>query len=171
MNSKPIYFFAAIIVLVADQVTKLWATTVLIPGWRTEIIPGFFRLIYALNSGVAFSICAECDRWALVALSAVAAVVVIVCLVCTSPVRVRRNTAFALLLAGITGNLIDRVRLAGIVDFLNFHWGEHFTLPTFNLADAALCIGVALLILELMQEWKDDSLQPQAPAPLIERDR
>ncbi len=156
MSSKPIYFFVAIIVLVADQVTKFWVAAVLIPGWQTEMIPGFFRLSYALNRGVAFSFCAECNRWALVTISAIAAAAMITCLARTSPVRARMNSVYALLLAGITGNLIDRVRLAGVVDFLDLHWGEHFTWPTFNLADAAICIGATLLALEMARDWKTD---------------
>jgi signal peptidase II len=52
------------------------------------------------------------------------------------------------------GNLIDRVRLGEVVDFLDFHWGSLFTWPTFNVADAAICIGAGLLALELLREEK-----------------
>lgn len=75
------------------------------------------------------------------------------------------NGSLALLLAGIVGNLIDRVRLGEVVDFLDFHWVDRFTWPTFNLADAAICIGAALLALELLREERAESVKTQGPAP------
>lgn len=142
-------------ILVLDQVTKAWATASLKPVGVIEVVPGFFRLTYALNSGVAFSLLADSHsgvRWLLAAISAAAAVVVGLHLFRTPSLRTRMNTALALLLAGIVGNLIDRVRLGEVVDFLDFHWVERWTWPTFNFADAAICCGAVLLALELLFE-------------------
>jgi signal peptidase II len=167
MKAKWFYFIITVAVLAADQLTKAWATASL--QWRDSlvVIDGLFRLSYARNRGVAFSLFADSEfevRWVLSAISAIAAVVVALYLGRAVASNKRLNTALALLLAGITGNLIDRVRLGEVVDFLDFHWGARFTWPTFNLADAAICLGAALLALELMREEKAEHLPAQTPA-------
>ena len=86
-------------------------------------------------------------------------------LVTGATIACTRDGDLALLLAGIVGNLIDRVRLGEVVDFLDFHWGDRFTWPTFNLADAAICIGAALLAIELAREERMAHFnQSQSPA-------
>jgi signal peptidase II len=157
MKSKWFYFLMALVVLIADQVTKAWATARLLPIDSYEVIPGFFRLTYARNRGVAFSLFADAEfevRWVLAAVSAVAAAAVAYYLSRAALHTRRLNAALALLLAGIVGNLIDRVRLGEVVDFLDFHWRNQYTWPTFNVADAAICIGAGLLALELLREEK-----------------
>jgi lipoprotein signal peptidase len=59
------------------------------------------------------------------------------------------HLALGSLLAGIVGNLIDRIRMGGVVDFLDFHWGEKNAWLTFNLADIAICFGAAILLAEI----------------------
>jgi signal peptidase II len=157
MKSKSVYFLITLVVLVADQITKAWATARLMPIESYEVLPGFFRLTYARNRGVAFSLFADAEfevRWVLAAVSAVAAAAVAYYLLRAASHTRRMNAALALLLAGIVGNLIDRVRLGEVVDFLDFHWRNQYTWPTFNIADAAICIGAGLLALELMREEK-----------------
>lgn len=157
MRSKNVYFILAFAVLVADQVSKWWATTKLMPVGSIEVIEGFFRLTYARNRGVAFSLFADSEyevRWVFSLISALAAAAVFAYLMRAAANHRRLNTALALLLAGITGNLIDRVRLGEVVDFLDFHWLDRFVWPTFNIADAAICVGAALLALEMMREEK-----------------
>jgi signal peptidase II len=171
MKSKFIYLIIAIAVLAADQVSKAWATAWLEPHGSLQVIEGFFRLSYARNRGVAFSLFADSEfnmRWLLAAISAAAAVAVIVYLGRTVASNAWLNTALAFLLAGITGNLVDRVRLGEVVDFLDFHLGEHFTWPTFNIADAAICLGALLLALELMKEEKAAGLKAQTSTPAAE---
>lgn len=171
MKSKLFFFLVSVVILWADQLTKAWATLSLRPLGSIEVIPGFFRLTYALNRGVAFSLFADSEldiRWALAAISAVASLMVVVYLMRSSPERGRMNTALALLLAGIVGNLIDRVRLGEVVDFLDFHLAERLTWPTFNLADAAICCGAVLLVLELLHEERTASLQRKSQTPVSE---
>jgi signal peptidase II len=70
-----------------------------------------------------------------------------------TPVRkVGLNMAFSLMLAGIIGNMIDRIRLGEVVDFIDLHWAEVYSWPTFNVADAAICVGAGLLALQLIIE-------------------
>lgn len=165
MRSKLSYFIVAGVVLIADQLTKAWATNWLRPIESYEVIPGFFRLTYARNRGVAFSMFADAEfevKWVLAAVSAVAAVTVIYYLTRAALHSRRLNFSLALLLAGIVGNLIDRVRLGEVVDFLDFHWHSQFTWPTFNIADAAICIGAGLLALELLREERLPHHAPRA---------
>lgn len=173
MRSKNIYFMLAFAVLVADQVSKFWATAKLMPVSSIEVIEGFFRLTYARNRGVAFSLFADSEyevRWVFALISALAAAAVLVYLLRTAANHTRLNTALALLLSGITGNLIDRVRLGEVVDFLDFHWLDRFVWPTFNIADAAICVGAALLALEMMKEEKAvTQAVPQTPGTVSEQ--
>ena len=155
MKGKLSFLTVALMVLIADQVTKAWATASLKPVGSIEIIPNFFRLSYALNRGVAFSLFSESTfdlRWVLAAISAVAAILVLGYLVRTQNPKAIAGISLALLFSGIAGNLLDRIRLGEVVDFLDFHLGSAFTWPTFNIADSAICIGAALLAIHLMRE-------------------
>ncbi len=157
MNTKLPYFIITIVVLIADQVTKAWATAKLQAVETMEIIPNFFRFTYARNRGVAFSLFADSQfetKWILAGISTAAAIGVGVYLWRSGTHEKRLNYALSFLLAGIVGNLIDRVRLGEVVDFIDFHWYESYTWPTFNIADAAICVGAALLALEMVREQK-----------------
>ena len=160
MQNKAKYFFLALIVLIADQVSKAWATEKLLPVDTLEVIPNFFRFTYARNRGVAFSLFADSKyeiKWVLAAISLLAAIGVAYYLIRLTANNLRLNISLSLLLAGIVGNLINRVRLGEVVDFIDFHWYEKYTWPTFNIADAAICVGAALLALEMLFEEKTPS--------------
>ena len=162
MKSKLPYFIITILVLIADQVTKAWATAKLQAIDTMEIIPNFFRFTYARNRGVAFSLFADSQfetKWILAGISTAAAIGVVVYLWRSGAHEKRLNYALSFLLAGIVGNLIDRVRLGEVVDFIDFHWYEQYTWPTFNIADAAICVGAALLAIEMMREQKVSQAQ------------
>jgi signal peptidase II len=170
MKEKLFYITLAFLLLVADQASKLWATWKLKPVMTMEIIPGYFRFSYATNRGVAFSLLADSEmnvRWLLAAISAAAALFVLSYLKQTLPGQRRLNLSLALLLAGIVGNLIDRVRLGEVVDFIELHWREQYAWPTFNIADSAICIGAVLLALEMMREAKAESEQARV-APIAQ---
>jgi signal peptidase II len=155
MKGKRAFLILAVAVLVLDQAAKVWAIRSLKAVGSIEVIPGFFRLSYAVNRGVAFSLFADSQfdlRWVLAAVSALAAVLVVVYLVRFEGYRPLMGVSLALLLSGIVGNLIDRIRLGEVIDFLDFHLGERFTWPIFNVADSAICIGAALLAIELLRE-------------------
>jgi signal peptidase II len=160
MKSKLFFFLLSLLVLAADQATKLWATARLKPVSAIEVLPGYFRFSYATNRGVAFSLFADSAfdmRWLLAGIAAAAAVFVATYLL-RAPAGLRRlHTALALLLAGIAGNLMDRVRLGEVVDFIEVHWRDQYVWPTFNIADAAICTGAALLALEMMREARAES--------------
>jgi signal peptidase II len=169
MRSKYVYWLIAVVLLIADQATKAWATAQLKPVGMIEVLPDYFRFSYALNRGVAFSLFADVEfniKWVLAAISGLAAVMVMHYLVRTPATLRRMCWSLALLLSGILGNLIDRIRLGEVVDFIELHWRDQFTWPTFNIADSAICIGAALLALELLKEERVAHLAapPASPA-------
>lgn len=134
-----------------DQATKAWAVRRL--RFRTDVpvIDGFLNFAYAQNTGVAFSMFdghGDAGRWALSGLAFAAAALVLYFFWRTPRSDDRILGALVLLLAGIVGNVSDRVRLGFVVDFIDFQFGGwHY--PTFNVADIAICTGAGLLILDM----------------------
>lgn len=171
MKNRLPYFILAATVLAADQLTKAWAIARLKPVDLIEVIPGFFRLVFATNRGVAFSMFADGNfdaRWVFAGISVAASLFVLTYLFRTSPGKLRLSTALALLLAGIVGNLIDRVRLGEVVDFLGFHLNDKYSWPIFNVADSAICIGAGLLALDMLFEEKPSNAESESPKPITE---
>ena len=163
MNKKDIfwklgYLAATGAVFLLDQATKAWAIRKLRFGGDIEVISGFLNFSYATNTGVAFSLFAnngDAGRWALSALAFLAATLVIYFFWRTPRSDDRILGALALLLAGILGNVIDRVRLGFVVDFIDVQFGSwHY--PTFNIADIAICTGAGLLILDMFLSKKPE---------------
>ena len=145
------YLLAAVGVYFADQASKAWAVKNLRFGEDHVVIRGFLQFAYTENPGIAFGQLQDGGsfaRWFFVALAAAASVAVFYYFMRTPRNDDRVLGACALLLAGILGNLTDRVRLGYVVDFIVMHAGEYHW-PTFNIADASICIGAVLLMLDL----------------------
>lgn len=138
-------------VFLIDQVTKSWAQRVLKPEGDRSVIDGFLNLAYATNTGVAFSMLdnqGEAGRWGLAAVAMFAGVLVLYFFWRTPRSDDRILGALALLLAGIAGNVSDRLRLGYVIDFIDVQFGSwHY--PTFNVADMAICTGAGLLLLDM----------------------
>jgi signal peptidase II len=138
-------------VFLIDQTTKAWATRVLRFEGDRSLISGFINLTYAQNTGVAFSMLNEqgdAGRWGLSVVAFVAGVLVLYFFWRTPRTDDRILGALALLLAGISGNVSDRLRLGFVVDYIDVQFGNwHY--PTFNIADAAICVGAGLLIIDM----------------------
>lgn len=141
----------AILVFVADQLTKAWALARLQHAEPVVVVPGLVDLTLVLNPGVAFGIFAGVPpewRW-LVTLFSLAALG----LLCSVAMRVIPGpgwfgrVALGLVFGGAAGNLLDRWRLGAVVDFVDLHWrGYHW--PAFNVADSAITVGAVIVILE-----------------------
>lgn len=111
-----------------------------------------FNVVRAHNYGVAFSMFDRASGWQRWAFSGLAAVVSVSLTIWLSRLERRANllaAALALILAGALGNVIDRVRLGYVVDFLQVHWNEHY-FPAFNVADSAITIGAVCLLLDAL---------------------
>ena len=138
----------AFILLLADQFTKI-----LIVGYYhlgdSTYVTSFFNVVRVHNTGAAFSFLASAggwQRWFFTAIGVIAAVV-IVWMIRSHPGQKLFCFAMACILSGALGNVIDRLLYGYVVDFLDFHWaGWHF--PAFNVADSAITIGAACLILD-----------------------
>jgi signal peptidase II len=142
------WFAVAAAIVVADQITKWLVLARFALGERVEVT-GFMNLVLVFNKGAAFSFLADAPGWqtpVLVAFALGAAVLVSVLLV-RDPNRRLYCAGLSLILGGALGNVIDRVRFGHVVDFLDFHAGGwHW--PAFNVADSAITLGAALLILD-----------------------
>lgn len=132
-----------------DQASKTWAQTALTPGQAQPVIEGYWDWELAKNTGVAFSSFSGIAGGQLVlSLIALAALIAIgVFAMRTRPEERMKLAALALIGGGTLGNLIDRIRVGGVTDFVRWRIGDH-AWPIFNVADAALVVGVCVLLLE-----------------------
>ena len=147
----------ALAVIVADHLTKWWVTSTLDFQQAVPVLP-FFSLVRVHNTGAAFSFLADAggwQRWFFIAIGIVATVI-ITRLLKHHAHQPRLAFALALVLGGALGNVIDRVVLGHVVDFLYFHY-RSFAWPAFNVADSAITVGAGLLI------W--DSLRGKPATP------
>ena len=156
MKSKYcILLTVATLVLILDQATKLYISRTMELYSSIVVIKDFFSITYICNKGAAFSFLAT-SPYRLTVLTFVSLIALAAIIVFFRKLRPDQNfTAFCLSLvfAGALGNLIDRMRLGEVIDFLNVHWYEHYW-PTFNVADSAICVGVFLLIIDMLIEEK-----------------
>jgi len=137
-----------------DQWTKALARTHLRargPFNPKVVIDGFFNLRYSENPGVAFGMLQQMPggKFILTALAVAAIVLVIMYLRRTDADATRLHVALGLVGGGALGNVIDRIKFGRVTDFIVWHVKAH-EWPTFNVADAALCIGVALMMLDMI---------------------
>jgi signal peptidase II len=149
---------AAMLVLVAlpvlgiDQLSKYLVSAHIELYRSIPLIPGWLDLTYTLNPGAAFSLFATMPpafrHVFFISLSVVAAVVLTVLIVRRGTARLSAF-AFALILGGALGNLIDRLARGVVTDFIYFHHAS-FSYPVFNIADSAITIGVAILMVSTL---------------------
>jgi signal peptidase II len=145
------YLVAALGIYLLDQSSKAWAVRRL-RFQDMAIIRGVLDFTYAENPGIAFGQLQEggvFGRWFFVVLAAIAAVAVLFYFFRTSRNDDRVLGACALLLAGILGNLTDRVRLGYVIDFILVHAGQYHW-PAFNVADASITCGAVLLAYDMI---------------------
>ena len=149
-SSKLIVVFFALLVLAADQLTKTMVMQFIRPGQIITVIPKFLNLTLTFNRGAAFGLLADAPdgmRQVLIAVTTALALLIVVWLL-VRDYREHAGAQFALaiVIGGAIGNVIDRVRLGHVIDFVDAYYGyRHW--PAFNLADSAICIGVALLFI------------------------
>jgi signal peptidase II len=152
---------ASLAVVVLDQLTKWVVQHSLVHGQSIEILP-FFNLVLVYNPGAAFSFLSSASGWQreLFIAIGVAASGLIVYLLRRHAADAWFCFALSLILGGAIGNLIDRVRLGAVIDFLDVHAaGYHW--PAFNLADSAITCGAALLIWDSLRRPRAHN--PQTP--------
>jgi signal peptidase II len=150
----------ALAVIVLDHLTKFWVSSTLDYQEAVPLLP-FFSLVLVHNTGAAFSFLADAggwQRWFFIAVGVVATIL-IVRLLTRHTDQPRLAWALALVLGGALGNVIDRVVLGHVVDFLYFHY-HGFSWPAFNVADSAITVGAVLLIWDSLRGKHAASSQP-----------
>lgn len=139
----------SVLVVVLDQISK-YSIVLAFDEFEVLTVWPVFNLTLVYNTGAAFSFLADAGGWQrgfLISVSLIVTTVMLVWLSRLSPQERLSGWGLALVIGGAIGNLIDRVVLGKVVDFLQWHWqGWYF--PSFNLADSAITLGVILLLLD-----------------------
>jgi len=135
----------SIAIVVLDQITKYLVTLNFHYSDSLDLIPGFFSLTYVRNIGAAWGMLGGWNG-ILVALSALVLALLIIFRRSFLTDSLIHRVSLGLMLGGIVGNLLDRIRLQYVVDFLDFYWRNHH-FPAFNVADSSICVGVGLYML------------------------
>ena len=148
------YLLLALLVVVLDQWSKAWVLASLAPG-DVRSYTSFFDLVLAFNRGAAFSLLADQTGWqhALFVALAIAVSLLIVRLLARHRQEALFCTGLGLILGGAIGNLIDRLQIGAVVDFLSFHAGGWYW-PAFNVTDSAITLGAALVILDSLRQGR-----------------
>jgi signal peptidase II len=132
-------------VLVLDQLTKQWVRSAYTYGDSNPVIHGFFNLVYVRNDGAAWNMLSG-HSIILILVSVVVLVLLLIYRRSFLQEQFSHKILLGLMIGGIVGNLVDRIRFGWVTDFLDFHIGTHHW-PSFNIADSAICIAVGLYII------------------------
>ena len=154
MRSLARWLGLALVVTLADQASKRWIT-----AWMgadpIRRVNDYFDLVLAHNQGAAFSLLADASGWQRYFFSGIAVVALL--FIGILIVRHANNRRFclglSLIMGGALGNLVDRVLLGTVTDFVQWHVGQHYW-PAFNLADSAITLGVAVLLWDSLKTGK-----------------
>ena len=145
-----------LVIVVLDQITKIWADTTL-TMYQQIPITDFFNITKAYNYGAAFSFLNDAggwQRWFFTAISLIVSIVLSVWLYRMLRSEKWLSLSIALILGGAVGNLIDRVWYGYVVDFIQVYWKTSY-FPSFNIADAAITCGTIILLAITLFEKND----------------
>ncbi|MBL8388135.1 MAG: signal peptidase II [Hydrogenophaga sp.] len=148
------WLIAVGLLVVVDQLSKAWFAAIIPLGAAIAVTP-WFNLVHVLNTGAAFSLLADAGGWQRVFFIVVGVMVVVpITFVCLArQVEPLERLAGALIVAGGSGNLIDRIASGAVTDFLDLHWrGLHW--PAFNLADVFIVLSAGAWILMSLRPAK-----------------
>ncbi len=145
-----------LVVLIFDQLTKQAVRSHLVYSESRPIIDGFFNLVYVRNDGAAWNILSG-HGIILILISVSVLVLLFIYRRSFLQEQLSHRILLGLLIGGITGNLVDRIRFGWVTDFLDFQFGSYHY-PSFNVADAAICIAIGLYVLTNLLQ-KDDEKQ------------
>ena len=161
-----IWLLLSLAIIALDQWSKAWMVRHMRFQVAHPVLP-VLDLTLTYNSGAAFSFLASQSGWQRWVLTGLALVVAGVIVVYLGRLAARRQgllcAALALILGGALGNVIDRIRLGYVVDFISFHWHGHY-FPAFNIADSSITIGAGLLLIDLWRESRRPTVPPSPPA-------
>jgi signal peptidase II len=150
----------ALLIVIIDQVTKSWIVASFAYLETYRLLP-ILQITHVYNYGAAFSFLGDqsgWQRWFFAGISAVASIVLTTWIVRTPTQKKLLLTALALILGGAIGNLIDRITLGYVVDFISAHYQDHY-FPAFNVADSAITVGAAILFIDMWLEPNNNSVK------------
>lgn len=153
MGRWSLFSLIVVLGLVADQASKLYIHVSMSLYQSIPVLDGLFNITYLRNKGAAFSFLANAS-WRIpffITVTLVAAVVILVVLRKLRADQRLAQVALAMIFSGAIGNLIDRIRLGEVIDFLDVYW-KSYHWPAFNVADSLICVGVALVAFDMLQE-------------------
>jgi signal peptidase II len=157
------FWWLAVLVLVADQLTKIYVINNFALGESVNLLP-VFNFTYARNYGAAFSFLGDAggwQRWLFTAIAVVVTIGISIWLARLTKDQLKLSLALTCIVAGAVGNLIDRSLYGYVVDFLHVYYQDwHY--PVFNFADCAICIGAAILIWD---SFTEDDLRKSHEVP------
>ncbi|WP_298442507.1 signal peptidase II [uncultured Ferrimonas sp.] len=149
------WLWLAVVALLVDQATKLYVAASFEYGVRLPFLPSL-NLTYVHNPGAAFSFLADAggwQRWGFAVFALIVTVALTLMMRAENKQKKMINISYALIISGAIGNMIDRLAYGYVIDFIDFYVGNwHW--PAFNIADTAICIGAALMILDSMLQPK-----------------
>ena len=155
MKRWSLFSAIAVVGIIIDQITKVAIDRSMQLFDSIPIIEHFFNITYVRNKGAAFSFLSNAS-WRLpffITISTFAALVILIAFRKLRDDQRLAHISLAMIFSGAVGNLIDRVRLGEVIDFLDVHWEQHHW-PAFNVADSLICVGVFLLALDMILEEK-----------------
>jgi len=152
MHTNFRWLILSVITIVLDQISKFWVEARL-PLYGSEPIIPHFNLVHLQNTGAAFSMFRDSPKLMFIGLATIVSLGILSWLFKHRQGETFTAVGLCLILGGAVGNVIDRVRLGHVTDFIDFYVGNwHFA--AFNVADSAISLGAALLILDMVLEWK-----------------
>ena len=152
------FYLVALAVLILDLATKQIIIRSLRLGESFPVVSGYFDITFVLNPGAAFSFLATLSERVrnpfFIAISISAIVLIVIYHARFAHQHRLASFALSLVLGGATGNLLDRLRYGVVVDFLDVHIHQYHW-PVFNVADSAISVGVSLMLLDMLLDWRD----------------
>jgi len=143
--TRPLLLFVITVTVLVDQLTKAAALSLLSQGTALPVGPGF-NLTLGFNEGASFGVLSEVMAGRPLTMAALTGTLTLIFVVMAFRARhILERAGFALVVGGALGNIIDRLRLGAVTDFLDLYWRDwHW--PTFNVADIAITIGVFMIL-------------------------
>jgi len=162
MSKYRIFTLVASCSLFLDQLSKIYIDNNFELSQSKRIISNFFSLTYVRNPGAAFGILADSSIRLpfFITISVLASLGILWYIRRIPSEKHWQHLALGLIFSGALGNLIDRIRLGEVIDFLDIHW-YNYHWPAFNVADSAICVGVTILF---FCSWHEEKLKKRQPS-------
>lgn len=166
MKNYRIFAVTAFLALLFDQLSKVYIDRTFELYQSLTVVKNFFNITYVRNPGAAFGILSDnaIRLPFFIGVSLIASFGILWYLRKIDPRDHWQHLALGLIFSGAIGNLIDRLRIGEVIDFLDVHWYQHHW-PAFNVADSAICVGVVIM---LLCSWREERLKKRNAAEKVD---